>query len=178
VLTAVLVANALLPILTYIIFPAAAERRGWLRAHLRDIPYRNEYQHFFQPWRMLDDSPTRLGRAALEAAGPNGWIIADSTTFSSLVLLQILDQQPSSRRIYLLDRCMDDLRVPHLTNATLRAEVARGRRVIAIPGVEPARFAGDLTIRPHGNFWLIAPAAASGPAEPVATTGSTFAPNP
>ena len=135
-LTAGLVVNALLPVAVYIVFPRVAEARGWLRGQMRDLPFRNEYEHFFQPWRRWDDSPERFAEMALKAAGPDGWLLADSTTAPMTAAVQAVRGSEAGVRVYMGRLCLSGQERPSLTDADLLAFVQEGGVVIAVPSAE------------------------------------------
>ncbi|MCH9023661.1 MAG: hypothetical protein IID32_13000, partial [Planctomycetes bacterium] len=79
---------ALFPVGAYAIAPSLA--RGVYPAldARRQIPYRDSYRYFLQPWRIGDTSAERFARGALERVERNAIIYADTTTVSPLLLLQ------------------------------------------------------------------------------------------
>jgi hypothetical protein len=130
---ALLVANALLPIAVYYYFPIIAESRGWLRAQFRDIPYRNEYLHFFRPWRFADHTAAVFSREALARIGENGWLLADSTTAYTVAATYLVHGGPAGARVYWWVNCLTDPGRPKLTDDELRAFVEHGGRVLGVP---------------------------------------------
>jgi hypothetical protein len=132
-LVVALTVNALLPIAVYLVFPAVARERGWLRDRLTDIPYRDEYAAFFQPWRFQDDSPHRLAEAVLAQAAPDGWIITNATTCAPIALTQWLDPAAPDVRVLWYRRDLLDPNQPLLTNAALADHVVQGGRAYVIP---------------------------------------------
>ncbi|HIJ52904.1 MAG TPA: DUF2723 domain-containing protein [Planctomycetes bacterium] len=79
---------ALLPIPTYIIAPAAAEKLQFGLATKRKVPYRNEYTWFLRPWRTGSDSPERFANEVAGSAENNAVIWADTTTVPPLLYAQ------------------------------------------------------------------------------------------
>jgi len=74
---------ALLPIPTYIIAPAAAQKLQFGLAIKRKIAYRNEYIWFLRPWRnppSADCSPERFANKVCDTVDDNAIIYADTTT--------------------------------------------------------------------------------------------------
>ena len=79
---------SLLPILAYAMVPSAAKQQ---KIHLNtraDVPYRNDYTFFLQPWKTGYHGAERFAREALTQADPNALICADMTTVCPLLLLQ------------------------------------------------------------------------------------------
>jgi len=79
---------ALLPIPTYIIAPAAAEKLQFGLATKRKVPCRNEYTWFLRPWRTGSDSPERFANEVAGSAENNAVIWADTTTAPPLLYAQ------------------------------------------------------------------------------------------
>jgi hypothetical protein len=157
-----LTANVLAPVVVYACFPIVAESHGWMRSRLRDIPFRNEYRHFFCPWRVGDDSAARFARAVLERAGPSGWLLMDTTTAHAVGTYYRLHGGPAGIRIYNGHRCLNVPNWPHLTEEELAAFVRAGGRVVVVPGAQAERLWGERFAldRSDGQFWLVRPAGA------------------
>lgn len=154
-LGALLVLNAVLPLGVYLVFPRLAESRGWLRAQMRDIPYRNEYDHFLRPWRMMDDSAARMARAALEQVGAGGWIIADSTTAPPVAVEYLVHGGPPGVHVYWLRDGLTGGREP-LTDEALRRHVAAGGRTILVPSSQVGHLVpAPLRIEKSVPFWTV-----------------------
>ncbi len=74
----------LLPIPAYIAAPRIAGRLG-IRSGIRQIPYRNEYKYFLQPWRIGYHGPQRFTDAVFSVVEPNSIVLADATTVFPLL---------------------------------------------------------------------------------------------
>ncbi len=161
--TALLVVNALLPIAVYFAFPIVAERQGWLRGQLRDLPFRNEYHHFFRPWRHNDPSLEQFPKALLAATGPNGWALAGTTTAGTVASYALVHDPDAAARIYWGRDCLVPQDVPPLTDEELKVFIKTGGRVIGVPGpavgwmVMPPFVRGDAD-----PFWHVGYEAGSG----------------
>jgi len=168
---AALVASSIAPVFVYIGFPLLAEQRGLMRAQLRHIPFRNEYTHFFRPWRSLDDSPRQLSEAALAAAEPNGWILADATTVYPIALTALSRRTPPQVRIYWTMRdCLFPAHVPDFTQDALTQFVISGGHLVAVPSPEIPPFARPpLCLRETTPLWRIEPCSTS----PTATSATS-----
>jgi len=129
-----LVAQVILPLIVYAAFPVMAEQRGWFRDRLRDIPYRDEYRHFFQPWKNGDDAADMLALDALNRAGAGGWVLADGTTAYAIACRYTVSGGPADVRIFDGWRCVNDARWSHVTPEQLRERLATGGKVVAVPG--------------------------------------------
>jgi hypothetical protein len=160
---ALLIANALLPPFVYCAFPLIAAQRGWMRSQLRHIPGRNEYFHFFRPWRCADHSAADFAGAALTTARPTGWILADSTTAFPIAVTALIDPEPPRVRVYWTVRpCLVPPRGAPFSAAALSAEFAAGGRIFAAPSPEIAPLLpSDAMIETREPLWQILPAAAT-----------------
>jgi hypothetical protein len=79
---------ALAPAAVYALLPGVA--RNW-QVSLgigRSVPYRDGYRYFLQPWKTGYRGARRFGVEAIEAVGPDGVLIADSTILPVLKYLQ------------------------------------------------------------------------------------------
>lgn len=86
--TVLVAAFALLPIAVYAVAPGLAQRGNLSLGTRQDIPYRNDYEYFLQPWRTGYTGAERFARAALETAESNAIVCADSTTVAPLLYVQ------------------------------------------------------------------------------------------
>lgn len=84
----VIVVCALLPVGVYAVAPALAQRLHVQIGTRQDIPYRNDYEYFLQPWKTADASAERFATEALESAESNAVICADTTTIGPLLYVQ------------------------------------------------------------------------------------------
>jgi hypothetical protein len=128
-----LLANAVLPLPVYYCFPIVAARYGWLRGQFRHIPYRDEYRHFFQPWRCGEHSAATFAANVLEQIGAGGWLLADNTTAFPTAITQKLYGGPPDARVYWFRDCLTEARLGPLSNAELLARVRAGERVLVTP---------------------------------------------
>ncbi len=79
---------SLLPVPIYACVPSLAAKMQLDLGTRGDIPYRNDYQYFLQPWKTGYDGPERFAEQALEAVENNAVIYADSTTVAALLYVQ------------------------------------------------------------------------------------------
>lgn len=152
----VLAAQALVPVVVYWAFPIVAQRRGLLRDQLRDLPFRNEYRHFFRPWRCCDDSPERFAREALAQTGENGWLLAGSTTGPMVAAVQHVRGGPPEARVYWWRMCLTDRTAPDLTDEALRRHIEQGGGAVGAPAPEVQNVVRQpLVIDRTTPFWRI-----------------------
>jgi hypothetical protein len=87
-LVAVVALFSLLPVVVYAVSPTLAEKAKLNLGTRTDIPYRNDYKYFLQPWKTADDSALRFATEALESVRSEAVICADTTTVGSLLYMQ------------------------------------------------------------------------------------------
>lgn len=156
----VLLLSVVMPVAVYVGFPLVARERLWMRARLRDIPFREEYTHFFRPWRMVDHSPADFSRAILDTAGPGGWVLADPTTAYPVASTYRLHGGPGGVRIYDVHACINVPDWPNLSDEELATFLRAGGRVVVVPGPQEdkawtPRFVLDKHDPQFLPFWAI-----------------------
>jgi hypothetical protein len=88
VLITVVALFSLLPVAVYAVAPTLAKKARLNLGTRDDVPYRNDYKYFLQPWKIADDSTRRFASEALDAVGPEAVIYADTTTVGPLLYMQ------------------------------------------------------------------------------------------
>lgn len=167
-----LTANAVLPVGVYGVFPIVAKERGWMRGQMRSIPFRDEYLHFFRPWRYDERSAARFSQEILMAAGSDGWILADSTTAFPVALTCLLEGRPPGVRVYWnQDRVLPPGLDP-LSNDELHAYLERGGQAIAVPRATLEQIIPPpLTIEKSAPFWRVLAGGRAGASGPASRSG-------
>jgi hypothetical protein len=79
---------SLLPAGVYTAAPALAEKMQFNIGTRSDIPYRDDYRYFLQPWRTGDRGAERFAQEALEVKEKEAVIYADLTTVGPLLYVQ------------------------------------------------------------------------------------------
>jgi hypothetical protein len=79
---------ALLPIPTYIIAPAIAQRQKFNLSTRADIPYRNDYVWFLQPWKAGYSGAEKFADEVFEKLEPEAVVYADNTMVYPLLYMQ------------------------------------------------------------------------------------------
>jgi hypothetical protein len=87
-----LVALALVPIAVYAVLPTAARTAGYV-FFKRELPYRDPYIFFLQPWRTGDHSARQFAEEVLESLPPGAVLFSDTTPAPPLLCLQKLEGQ-------------------------------------------------------------------------------------
>lgn len=156
-LAAVLALNVLLPPAVYAVFPEIARQRQWMRSQMRDIAHRDEYAHFFRPWRLGDDSAAVFARDALVRAGAGGWFLGEDTTAYTTAYTYLVHGGPAEVRIYGGRTCLNLPGRPRLADEELAEFIHGGGRVVVVPGVVTDGIWGQrFTLDTGGpDFWYI-----------------------
>ena len=79
---------SLLPVVVYAAAPVMAERMHMPIGTRGDIPYRDDYRYFLEPWKTGYDGADRFADEALRGVEPNAIICADTTTVGPLLYVQ------------------------------------------------------------------------------------------
>ena len=87
-LACVMLAIALVQPVVYVSAREFAQRNGPIRK--RQLPFRNEADYWLTPWKHDKNSAEKFARLALQAAAPDGVILADKTSIYPLLLAQRL----------------------------------------------------------------------------------------
>jgi hypothetical protein len=83
---------SLLPVVAYAAAPRLAEKANVSIGTRRQIPYRDDYKYFLQPWKTAYRGPERFAREGLESVEKNAIIYADGTTVYPLLFAQELEK--------------------------------------------------------------------------------------
>ncbi|MCH8216800.1 MAG: DUF2723 domain-containing protein [Planctomycetes bacterium] len=84
----VILALALVPIGVYCGAPAWAAAQQVSLGTRADLPYRDDYRYFLQPWKTGEHGAARFATEVLEQVEPNALIYADMTTVPALLFVQ------------------------------------------------------------------------------------------
>jgi len=79
---------SLLPVAVYAVAPAWAEKMQFNLGTRNNVPYRNDYKYFLQPWKTGYRGAEHFADEALDMVENNAIIFADSTTVAPLLLVQ------------------------------------------------------------------------------------------
>jgi len=78
----------LLPVVVYAAAPTLAEKMQLNLGTRSDIPYRNDYKYFLQPWKTGYKGAEHFANEALDEVESDAIILADSTTVAPLLFVQ------------------------------------------------------------------------------------------
>jgi hypothetical protein len=115
---------ALLPIPTYIIAPALAEKVRFNISTRGDVPYRNDYRWFLQPWRTGYRGAEKFADEVFEKLEPNAVVYADNTMVYPLLYMQEVNGKRADIRI--ISKYASSQGLPLLTEKPLKQWLAEG----------------------------------------------------
>ncbi len=84
---------ALLPIPTYIIAPAIAEKAGFDISTRADVPYRDDYMWFLQPWKAGYSGAEKFAEEVFDKLEPEAVVYADNTMVYPLLYMQEVERK-------------------------------------------------------------------------------------
>ncbi|AQT70344.1 putative membrane protein [Anaerohalosphaera lusitana] len=90
---------AFLPPLVYFFVPAMAQKAGVSLGTKRQIPFRNDYEYFLQPWQGGNTGPQQFAESALNQVPEDSIIIADGTTVYALWYAQAVHNMAPSVKV-------------------------------------------------------------------------------
>jgi hypothetical protein len=138
----------LLPIAAYALSPSLIQRRHIIIPGVtREVPFRDEYRYFLQPWKCNDRGPEEFVEAIRDKIPPGSLILADSTTLRPLLYYQQIKNSLTQYAVYLQEEkkesggsielaCLQSLRddvPPCLTSGNLDSILAGGNVYIVTP---------------------------------------------
>jgi hypothetical protein len=143
------------PVGVYAAAPVMARRVGLNMGVKRDVPHRDEYKFFLQPWKTGYDGARRFADEALELIEPNGGVYADSTTVFPILCVQRIRGKHSDVRIFSCDWI--DYATP--LDEHLGAEYVAGAGLYVVSPVK--RYCPDFLLDhyvflPAGVLWKVA----------------------
>ncbi|MHC4619364.1 MAG: protein O-mannosyl-transferase family [Planctomycetota bacterium] len=122
---------ALLPVPVYMAAPSLAQKMRFSMGVKREIPYRDEYRYFLQPWRTGYRGADKFADAALDEVDENAIICADSTTAHPLLLAQqVKGRRPDVR---IVTSCYSSKDAPVLSEDTAAGLVKNSAIYVVSP---------------------------------------------
>jgi len=156
VLGGVIVGFCLLTVPAYVLAPAAARRLG-VMARPREIPYRDDYRYFLQPWRTGYRGAERFAEEVFELVEPRAVIYADSTTAPPLLYAQeVKAKRPD---VAIISRIGTSRGAPEFSEATVE-RLLRERPIYvvsAVKGYYPEFLEGRCDFEPAGIIYRVVP---------------------
>ncbi len=88
ILCLVILILSLLPIPTYIVAPAVAQKQKFNLSTRADVPRRDDYVWFLQPWKAGYSGAEKFAEEVFEKLGPEAVVYADNTMVYPLLYMQ------------------------------------------------------------------------------------------
>ena len=99
IVCSVILILSLLPIPTYMIAPAVAQRQKFNLSTRADVPYRNDYVWFLQPWKAGYSGAEKFAEEVFEKLEPEAVVYADNTMVYPLLYVQEVKGERKDIRI-------------------------------------------------------------------------------
>jgi len=146
---------SLLPIGVYAAAPALAEKMQFSIGTRGDIPYRDDYRYFLQPWRTGDRGAERFAQEALEVKEKEAIIYADLTTVGPLLYAQQVQRKRPDVKI--VSGVIKSENAPRFDEQTFE-RLLKERAVYVVsrrPGYCPAFVLDNYDLVPAGVLWRV-----------------------
>lgn len=148
-----------LPLLAYEVAPALCAKLGVSIGARRSIPYRDSLAYFLRPRKNGESGSARFAREALDAAAPDGLLIADSTIMN--VLAYVRDIEGVQPGVTLTGTANFAIAEPvvELTPEAIAAHASRGTAYTCSidPGYLPSWLAESYHPVPYGVVYRLEP---------------------
>ena len=147
---------ALLPVAAYAAGPPVAERAGVSLGTRRELPYRNDYRWFLQPWKRGYQGPARFAKETFETVGAGSIVYADQTTVYPLLYAQVVHGQ--GRDVAVVSNVVHSEAAPALEASSAADWVRQGRLYVVTPteGYCPAFLLAGYDFERAGTVWRVA----------------------
>ena len=144
-----------LPVGIYAVAPKLAGRTSFNIGTRNDIPYRDDYSYFLQPWKTGYHGARRFAREALGQVPENAIIYADVTTVAPL----LLEQQVEARRpdVAVISGTVNGKDAPEFNENTF-AQLLRERSIYVVSSKR--RYCPEFVLRDYdlvqaGILWQV-----------------------
>jgi len=114
----------LLPIATYIIAPAVAEKQKFNISTRADVPYRNDYVWFLQPWKTGYRGAEEFADQVFKKLDPGAVVYADNTMVYPLLYMQEVKGKRADIRI--ISRYASSEGLPLLSEKSMEQWLSEG----------------------------------------------------
>jgi hypothetical protein len=154
---------SLLPIGVYAAAPALAEKMQFNIGTRSDIPYRDDYRYFLQPWRTGDNGAERFAQEALDVKEKEAVIYADLTTVGPLLYVQqVQGKRPD---VKIISSVVKSENAPAFDEQTIE-QLLKKRAIYVVsrrPVYCPAFVLDDYDLVPAGILWRVVERGKKGP---------------
>jgi len=145
----------LLPVGVYVAAPTLAEKKQFNLGTRSDIPYRNDYKYFLQPWKTGYKGAERFANEALDAVENNAVIFADSTTVAPLLLVQeVAGRRPD---VKIISGIVSSKNAPSFNEQTIKQILVEKPVYVVSPkaGYYPAFLLDNYDLVQAGVLWRV-----------------------
>jgi hypothetical protein len=146
---------SLLPVTVYAAAPRLAEKMQLDLGTRGDIPYRNDYKYFLQPWKTGYNGADRFAEEALDSVESNAIIRADSTTVAPLLYVQeVKGRRPD---VKIICGTISSRNAPQLNKETIRQLLGEAAVYVVSskPGICPLFILDDYNLVRAGVLWRV-----------------------
>jgi hypothetical protein len=146
---------SLLPIGVYAAAPALAEKMQFNIGTRGDIPYRDDYKYFLQPWRTGDKEAERFAQEVLGVKEKEAVIYADSTTVGPLLYVQQVQRKRPDVKI--VSGVIKSEGAPRFDEQTI-GQLLKERAIYVVSrktGYCPAFVLDNYDLVPAGVLWRV-----------------------
>ena len=146
---------SLLPIGVYAAAPTLAAKMQLRIGTRGDVPHRNDYQYFLQPWKTGYEGAERFADEALDFAADRAAIYADATTVAPLLLAQQVDGKRPDVKI--VSGTMNSKDAPPLNEQTIEQLLDDGTVYVVSsrPGYCPEFVLKNYDLVHAGVLWRV-----------------------
>jgi len=145
----------LLPIGVYAVAPTFAEKTQLYLGTRGNIPYRNDYKYFLQPWKTGYRGAERFADKALDSVQSNAIIFADSTTVAPLLFVQ--EVKGKRQDVKIVSGTINSKNAPSFNEHTI-AQLLAGKPIYVVsPQSEycPEFILDNYDLVPAGILWRV-----------------------
>lgn len=145
----------LLPIGVYAVAPTFAEKTQLYLGTRGNIPYRNDYKYFLQPWKTGYKGAERFADKALDSVQSNAIIFADSTTVAPLLLAQ--ETRGKRPDVKIVSGTINSTNAPSFNEQTIDQLLAEKPVYIVSPKAEycPEFVLDNYDLKSAGILWQV-----------------------
>ena len=153
--------SIIIPPMVYATIPTILRNLGVNVRRKRPLPFRDEMRYWLTPWKHNENSAELFAKSALSTVEPNGVIIADSSTYYPIAMVQKIY---SIRKDVLILGGNEPWEVPRPTKENLKAffRALAGRPIYTVSNVRgycPKALLSYIEDRRHGVVYRIRPPA-------------------
>jgi hypothetical protein len=145
----------ILPVGVYAVVPVLAEKMQFNLGTRDNIPYRNDYKYFLQPWKTGYRGAERFADETLDAVENKAIIFADSTTVAPLLLMQeVKGKRPD---VKVVSGFISSKNAPSFNEHTIE-QLLQGRAIYVVsqqPGYCPSFVLDNYNLVPSGLLWRV-----------------------